>query len=395
MTEEYFSRKIPCARGDARSKLRSASRPVKIGILTFHFSDNFGAVLQCYCLQSALRALGVEVEVVDYHPPSLHRRFWQGWGVREGKFFERVTEQTLRFRHGRAAHAVFEEFRSRHLRLSARCASAREVAAVVANYDAIITGSDQVWNNLRDPVYFLEWEAPFHGKRISYAACCSVENPVSASLPGVGTWLRRIEALSVRNEVSRRVVERLCGRQAEIVADPTVLADIPPFDEVIQLPPDDFILTYLLGSEIPGGHLPMLQAIRRAVGNLPIVAVVLGNANPQSATWADRVVWSASPACWLGLFRRASFVYTDSFHAVVYAARLARPFIAYYSEPWRAARLLDLGHRYGLKDCIHDSSVQADQKVDLALRLNPGPVLRLMDTHRYASRNFLRVAIKD
>ena len=38
---------------------------MKIGIITFHRANNFGAVLQCYALQETLRHLGYEAEVID------------------------------------------------------------------------------------------------------------------------------------------------------------------------------------------------------------------------------------------------------------------------------------------------------------------------------------------
>ena len=44
---------------------------MKIGILTFHAAQNYGAVLQCRCLYEVLRGLGHEVHVLDYRPAFL------------------------------------------------------------------------------------------------------------------------------------------------------------------------------------------------------------------------------------------------------------------------------------------------------------------------------------
>ena len=41
---------------------------MKIGIITFHFPYNCGAMLQCAALQTALEKKGHEVEVIDYRP---------------------------------------------------------------------------------------------------------------------------------------------------------------------------------------------------------------------------------------------------------------------------------------------------------------------------------------
>lgn len=39
---------------------------MKVGILTFHRAENFGAALQVYALQSFLQKKGCDVDVIDY-----------------------------------------------------------------------------------------------------------------------------------------------------------------------------------------------------------------------------------------------------------------------------------------------------------------------------------------
>lgn len=41
---------------------------MKIGIMTFHWATNYGAVLQAYCLQEYLREQGHDVEIINYKP---------------------------------------------------------------------------------------------------------------------------------------------------------------------------------------------------------------------------------------------------------------------------------------------------------------------------------------
>lgn len=40
----------------------------KIGILTFHYSNNYGGVLQCYALYSYLKSKNKNVEIINYIP---------------------------------------------------------------------------------------------------------------------------------------------------------------------------------------------------------------------------------------------------------------------------------------------------------------------------------------
>ena len=39
---------------------------MKIGIITFHWPENYGAVLQAYALQSYLTDLGHDVQIINY-----------------------------------------------------------------------------------------------------------------------------------------------------------------------------------------------------------------------------------------------------------------------------------------------------------------------------------------
>lgn len=39
---------------------------MKIGILTYHYAHNYGAVLQCYALQEYLSSLGHTVKIIGY-----------------------------------------------------------------------------------------------------------------------------------------------------------------------------------------------------------------------------------------------------------------------------------------------------------------------------------------
>ena len=46
---------------------------MKVGIITFHRAWNYGAVLQCYALQQAIKNLGHDVKVIDYRQSDIVR----------------------------------------------------------------------------------------------------------------------------------------------------------------------------------------------------------------------------------------------------------------------------------------------------------------------------------
>ena len=89
---------------------------MKLGILTFHSQLNYGGVLQCWALKTALEGMGHEVVVVDRwldeKNATLRREFawlrWKGWvklGIRGllgcGDFGRLLrTIRTIRFVRG-------------------------------------------------------------------------------------------------------------------------------------------------------------------------------------------------------------------------------------------------------------------------------------------------------
>ena len=139
---------------------------LKIGILTFHRSINYGAFMQCYSLSKRLQADFPEasIEVIDYTS-----------SIIELQYRNRITNAPTP-EIGKQLKAQEEAFCASLSALplsSWRCVSddPLELAAYLnEHYDIVIVGSDAVWNwNVRGfpNGYFLK---DYHGKKLSYAA---------------------------------------------------------------------------------------------------------------------------------------------------------------------------------------------------------------------------------
>ena len=368
---------------------------MKVGIFTFQYAYNYGAVLQCLALYRTLQELGMDADVIRYVPEGCRHYplLWRGWGIKKGQVFQNIPKKWIAVRHGLGMQKAFDSFRDQYLTFSSVCTLFEEVSAAVSDYDALITGSDQVWHFDQKSPFFLEWGAPYNGKRISYAPCCGhVEQP-KQQIPQIKEWLSRFDSISVRNDFSKKLIEGLIGRTAPVVADPTLLIDLNDVQEKVELPCSDYILTYTLGKEISGGHKMAIQAIREKVGNIPVVAVIPSAHKPHLAPWADIKIWDAGPAEWLSLVANAKFVYTDSFHGAIFALKNHRPFIVYYAEEWRSSRMTDLSKRYRLAGSVaHD--VASLKTCILADSFgNYEESFRLIDQHVEESMEYLRKSL--
>jgi hypothetical protein len=368
---------------------------MKAGIFTFSYATNYGAVLQCLALYRTLRNLGVEADVIRYVPDGFRHvpPFWKGWGIKKGQVLQNIPKKWIIARHGPGMRRTFDTFREQHLTFSPVCTTPKEISAAVSGYDVLITGSDQVWHFAQKPAFFLEWGAPYKGKRISYAPCCGhIEQP-QARVGQIKEWLSRFDAISVRNDFSKELIEPLVGRPVPVVADPTLLIDLSDVQKKVELPCSDYILMYTLGKEISGGHKKAIQAIRKKVGNIPVVAVIPSAHQPHLAPWADIKVWEAGPAEWLYLIANARFVYTDSFHGAIFALKNNRPFVVYYAEEGRSPRMMDLARRYALSGSVAHDAAALETCLSKSSFGDYKESFRLIEQHVAESMAYLRNAL--
>jgi len=369
---------------------------MKVGLLTFHYCYNYGAALQCLGLYQTLKEMGHDVDVIDYQPihfPAL--RPWQGWGLSRRHRLLNIKWRWATLPHTGQMRDRFDRFIADHVTLSPACDNAN-VSAVVSAYDAIVVGSDQVWNCTDPkvtPVYFLDFPVDYRGRRISYAACCGHNTPPRNPVP-IANALKRFDFISLRNKVSHDWLQALTDISAEIVCDPTLLKDYAELESAGSLPYERYLLVYVLGREIEGGIQAALAQIQTIHGPLPVV-LVRSALHPltQDYRWADKVVFTAGPAEWLQLMTRASFIFTDSFHGTTFAIKYRKQFFAYYREPTRAPRLLDLAKRYGVESVIAGSLQEALSRQCFQQQLDYSSIERRVAAHRAASRSFLQNAL--
>ena len=204
---------------------------MKIGILTFHRAENFGAVLQAYALQSFLLQEGYDVRIIDYRNAAIERSYhifnpsilWSRKNLL-------ISLQTylLRFLHiqeKQLRKRKYEDFRRQYLRLTSPVSNIQKPL----DFDCYITGSDQVWNlhltGGLDSVYFLGFPMYAHSIKISYAA--SSDNDPNGLIKTHGAKLRNLlntfHAISVRETFLKQELQPYVQFPIQVCLDPTFL----------------------------------------------------------------------------------------------------------------------------------------------------------------------------
>lgn len=210
---------------------------MKIGILTYHRVVNVGSVVQAWCVVAAAKQLfpQARVEVIDYRPRRMERRELRKLIKRRPPFWNR--------RHLHKSRAVrgFAAFR---LPLSPTHLTTDDPARAGAwidaqGYDAILVGSDTVWelrHGAYSPdgvnAYFLPYETKT--KKIAFAASMDPVPRLTAEQERVLQerirWIERFDLISVRDEATRRtlIAGGVPAERLHHLPDPTLLVDWQP-----------------------------------------------------------------------------------------------------------------------------------------------------------------------
>lgn len=353
---------------------------MKVAILTMNYVYNYGGILQCLALQKTLESKGIEVVVIRF---SSNKK-----GNIKKKLKLLFTDFSLKSYMDRALNelcGVFTKHKQLPPKLLSKCSAfiaenihytelcdEQTIGKLVQqiNPDAIVIGSDKIWGVVADEqlVYFGDWHPTFNGRLISYAACSSREHIPSFCQQKIRNLFLRFNAISVRDEYTKKLFQPLAERNIPVVADPTMLYDFQEYYADTKTQP--YILTYILGREIRGGHMEALNEIKSKVGNLAVKSIVISVQATDIVTYADDVIYDCSPSEWLNLIRQAAFVYTDSFHGIMFSMKFQKPFVGYYREFYRASRLLDLERYYELSPWIVSSVLDMKEKRSCTQEIN-------------------------
>ena len=118
---------------------------------------------------------------------------------------------------------------------------------------------------------------------------------------------------------------------------------------------EPYILVYILGRDISGSGVKVINAIKEKYGAMKVVGILTSSGFSTSSLFSDVVITDASPSEWVNYFAHASFVYTDSFHGVMFSMKFHKDFICYILEGCRKSRLVDVQQTYGLSNLVFDA----------------------------------------
>lgn len=291
-------------------------KPKKVGILTYHDINNYGAQLQAASLQRFVESLGFDAELINYCP-------WRS-RVRHLMVFVRLS---IRMK--------LKVFKFEFLRRRKFLKSIRRLAKVsneniytqagvgrysYSKYDYLICGSDELWNfqnylGYQRP-YVLDFSVSNNVKKISYAASMGSCEPGAALRNQMESSLKQFSTVMVRDPHTKKFIESLNDVNSPTrVVDPTLLWDFTPVPPKIR--PPYVLLTGALC------ELPNIVSLAKEFAKRKGLEILCIGVKPLGLE--DRVV-QATPEEWVGYIAAAECHITSLFHGSIFSMKHKTPF---------------------------------------------------------------------
>ncbi len=330
----------------------------KIGLLSFPRYYNYGTFLQLYALETTIEKLGFSCEVIDYDRDNTNGAIHNAtdssftglikkvlsvrqFSTLKSRISDRLFEKKkCKLTQGRTA--LYDRFLDKHFKLgSIRYTAFEELVKLPPQCEAFVVGSDQVWHpggHYEDASYFLKF-AP-QQQRVAYAPSLGL-----SEIPGhARDWMKEqildIPYLSIREKEGADEIKALTGRTAQVVLDPTLLLDIKTWNSISEedsnITSKEYLLCYILESDnyIRETAKAIAKYLDLVIVALPVNKHDIMDSNPDIIK-----AYNTGPAEFVGLFKNAAFVCTDSFHGTVFSIIYNCPFFTFkrHNNPSQAA----------------------------------------------------------
>lgn len=313
---------------------------MKIGILTFHFAYNYGAMLQAYALSTYLSKCGYDVKIINYFPDELKHLYTLNPFIAVSK--KEVLGKIKKLSRCVKQFRMFDEFKNNDL-LCTYEVRKEDLRRCNDLFDVFIVGSDQVWSHkiLTDVTpYFLNF-VESNKIKISYAASFGSVNISKEYKDMLPVYLENFKAISVREEDAVRLLKNI-GIDSEAVIDPVFLLDRKEWvslanKNAVLKNKKKYIFYYILEANVKLDEYVRKKAKEEKCDIVIVHPTCERLSGIKEAVYLDEV----GPKEFLGLLINAKIVVTNSFHATAFAAMFGIE-VMNMGAPERLARVKSL-----------------------------------------------------
>lgn len=385
---------------------------MKVAILTFSKTTNYGAALQCYALSSFIQNAGHEV--IIFNAPldseeainvSLVRLILRKVKKTLKKIISSDKQSNSEFvRYSRnekekkediywdkQVRLLFESFNQTHLPpFTKELKNEQDFKEQYPQADLYIVGSDQVWNlsitQKQKQIFFFSFlkdEA-----RISYAASFGGSTQWSGTkkeTQEINQLLKKFKSISVRESSGISILHDVFHLNGVEVLDPTLLLSSIEYDKLaeksdLEANQDLYAYKFII-NDIWLETLKFISKETESKLRMDCETIQLPNIpfNPV-----------LSIEGWLKLIKTAKFVVTDSFHCTVFCILFKKQFIVSPSYSGGEGRMLSFLKKLGLEDRFYYTTKDIRKNTKAwKTPINYDKVYQKLNYHKEQSRKYL------
>ena len=327
---------------------------MKVGLVPLLYNEyNYGGVLQFYALQRILKSNNIECDIiffnndekVSYYELPAGKKILLNvkiaiYGCFDGK--SNIIDENIRKRK-----LKIDEFKRQYY-----SPVINETNISYSEYDAIVCGSDQIWNpNWARRRCFLEF-VPDEINKVIYAASLGCESMSKEQKAQFEPRIERLQYVSVREQSGKAILDSFIkDKDIKVVLDPTLLLLPEDWNNIVVEPKEKgYVFTYFLGKYDDKieyiGEFSKMKGLK--IINVPFAS---GEKN-DDVCFGDLQIKDADPGEFIGLIKNAEYIFTDSFHACVFSVLFKKEFYAFQRDNSKKmqGRINTLLHNFDLPD---------------------------------------------
>lgn len=360
---------------------------MRIAIITFHNTMNFGASLQSAALYRYLTSDGNIVKVINYLPkyimnkksPLKELKNASGFrGMVKGLAYLLFCPLVLK------KDKRYDGFIKENTCLSKIYHSFYELEQSYPQADVFICGSDQIWNpNLTgkklDPSFFLEFVHDNNIVKASYGSSFG-EFDIEGNKNVLLQLTSDFKYISVREASAASRLSECINKQVSVVLDPTLMltkSDYSVMEKPINCKCKKYVLLYNIQNSSKSTEVAREIAKKYNWGLVDI------SANPFKKAKGSKRIMDLGPGEFLTLFKNAEYVVTNSFHGTAFSIIYEKQFSSVLHTT-RGGRIADLLDSLNLKNRIVSGSGKLNTE-----KIEYDAVNKLLTKYRNASKEYL------
>lgn len=297
----------------------------KIGIITIPDYNNYGNRLQNYAVKRYFEKKGFFVDTLEMNDelfPKYRARqiklLLKKFGLIPVTFLFEASNKGI---PGAKRYLKFEKFTREYLNVKYHPKYDKVLYQVLGKqYDYIVLGSDQIWHPTvnRTPNLFFAQFVPVE-KRLFFAPSFGIEQLEDRYAQTVRQNLQGVKKISVRENSGKQILLSLTDAEVTVLCDPTLCLSCQEWEVLAKKPggiPDKYVLSCFLGP-----LNAQYEQVRRKICR------DLGCGFYTIADQSNHRAFETGPSEFLYSILHATFVVTDSFHAVVFSIIFGKPFL--------------------------------------------------------------------